>query len=146
MLVLASTLLISLLIKRSLGYPGHPLRYKLVSLSKRNKQLVLPLSAPDDWSDQDDAVTEERILQRKVSSSEAKRSRGSGPEIGVGVVPAFVGVWAAGYLLLAFVETQGPGLGDLGGTLGVAFACVLLLSLVAAAFYEVLKPDTPGTM
>ena len=56
-------------------------------------------------------------------------------------VPAFVGIWALGYTLLAAVETSGDGLGDIGGFIGGGFAVVLLLALVGVAAYEVFKPE-----
>ena len=57
-------------------------------------------------------------------------------------VPAFVGFWAVGYSLLAYVETSGTtGLGDIGGYLGAGFAVLLLLVLVGVAVYETFKPE-----
>lgn len=60
--------------------------------------------------------------------------------VGSKFVPVFVGVWAAGYSVLSFVETSGgEGLGDAGGAIGVAGVVVLALGLFAAAAYETFK-------
>ena len=101
------------------------------------------LSAPrgnDDSGEVEDAEVveiERRIRLRKTARVADGGQSGWRTDL---LVPGFVGVWAVGYTLLAYFETQGPGLGDLGGKLGVGFACILLLTLVAAALYEVLKP------
>ena len=51
-----------------------------------------------------------------------------------------VAICTLGYSAVFFAEIQGNGLGDLGGYIGAAFACVLLLALVSAAIYETFKP------
>jgi hypothetical protein len=70
-----------------------------------------------------------------------KPSVDSGQSFGRFFAPAFVLVWAVGYLALAATETLGPGLGDSGGFLAAAFAALLLLGLVAAAVWESFRPD-----
>ena len=55
-------------------------------------------------------------------------------------VPAFIAFWAVGYTALAYVETRGGGLGDLGGIIGTGLVVVLMLALFIAAAYETFKP------
>ena len=55
-------------------------------------------------------------------------------------VPAFIAFWAVGYTALAYVETRGGGLGDLGGIIGTGLVVVLMLALFVAAAYETFKP------
>lgn len=101
-----------------------------------------PAGDDSDGGEVEDAEVERRIRLRQRAALDTGESRNSGLRSDL-IVPGFVGAWAVGYSLLAYVETQGPGLGDLGGKLGVAFACVLLITLVAAALFEVLKPEDP---
>ena len=56
-------------------------------------------------------------------------------------VAGFIAVWAVGYSLLAYVETSGPGLGDLGGYIGAGFAILLIFGLLGVPLYEVFKPE-----
>jgi hypothetical protein len=55
-------------------------------------------------------------------------------------VPGSVAIWAVGYGAVFLIETQGDGLGDIGGYLGAGLACLLLFSLMAAAIFEIVKP------
>ena len=61
-------------------------------------------------------------------------------------VPAFVGVWAFGYAIIALQQVLGgkgdAALGESGGLEGVAFVVVLALALFAAAAIEVFKPES----
>ena len=60
-------------------------------------------------------------------------------------VPAFVGVWAVGYTVIALQQVLGKGdadLGEAGGLQGVALVVILALALFAAAAIEVFKPDS----
>lgn len=95
-------------------------------------------------NDESEAETERRVYerQRRRPAPPLPRSQPSAEGLpGDLLVPGFVGVWAIGYSTLALYETQGEGLGDLGGQIGVAFACSLLAILVCAALYETLKPS-----
>ena len=56
-------------------------------------------------------------------------------------VPAFVFLWAAGYLGISYADTMAGGLGDLGGTLGIGLVVILFFSLFAVTAYESFKPD-----
>ena len=117
---------------------------QLNHLMRRRLPPLFSTPAPEDSErgDLEDAEVERRIRLRKRAALSDDRGGSSGWRSDL-IVPGFVGVWAVGYSLLAYFETQGPGLGDLGGKLGVAFACILLLTLVAAALFEVLKPESP---
>jgi hypothetical protein len=61
-------------------------------------------------------------------------------------VPAFVGVWAFGYAIIALQQVLGgkgdAALGETGGLEGVAFVVILALALFAAAAIEVFKPES----
>jgi len=61
-------------------------------------------------------------------------------------VPAFVGVWAVGYTVIAAQQVLGgkgdADLGEAGGLQGVALVVILALALFAAAAIEVFKPDS----
>ena len=101
----------------------------------------------DDQEKEDEVEVQRRIIARRIAK---ENDRSSLPIVEKKsltavdyIVPGFVAVWAIGYSAIAYVETSiEGGLGELGGLLGVAFACGLLLFLVAASFYEVFKPDS----
>ena len=61
-------------------------------------------------------------------------------------MPAFVGVWAAGYTVIALQQVLGgkgdADLGEAGGLQGVALVVILALALFAAAAIEVFKPES----
>eukprot|EP01041_Mallomonas_annulata_P008964 gene8964-18552_t len=103
--------------------------------------------SPEDMQESviDDAFDyiERNANEKSPQLSERKKIKEDSPNNALKYfVPGFIIIWAIGYSTLAFFETTGGGLGDMGGVIGVSFVIILAVALVGVAAYESFKPDS----